>query len=69
MRARNCFNTDGRLVWNRAHRKSFNRLLREFDLRGPGKVFMAEYAKYVAHKNEKLGSAGSLSDIRAKLKK
>jgi len=61
--------TDGRLVWTRVHREYFQEKPEEFDLRGPGKVFMAEYAKYVAHKNEKLGSAGSLSDIRAKLKK
>jgi fructose-bisphosphate aldolase class II len=25
---------------------------------------MAEYAKFIAHKNEKLGSAGQLDDIR-----
>ncbi len=28
---------------------------------------MAEYAKMIAHKNEKLGSAGQLDDVRSKL--
>ncbi|MBV9468232.1 MAG: ketose-bisphosphate aldolase [Abitibacteriaceae bacterium] len=61
--------TDGRLVWTRVHREYFNQKPEEFDLRGPGKIFMAEYAKFIAHKNEKLGSAGQLSDIRQKLGK
>jgi hypothetical protein len=30
---------------------------------------MAEYAKYIAHKNQILGSAGQLDSIRASLKK
>jgi hypothetical protein len=29
---------------------------------------MAEYAKFIAHKNEKLGSAGHLDEIRAMVK-
>lgn len=61
--------TDGRLVWTRVHREYFLEKPAEFDLRGPGKIFIAEYAKFIAHKNEKLGSAGQLSDIRAKLSK
>lgn len=61
--------TDGRLVWTRVHREYFLEKPEEFDLRGPGKIFMAEYAKFIAHKNEKLGSAGQLSDIRSKLGK
>lgn len=61
--------TDGRLVWTRVHREYFNEKPEEFDLRGPGKIFVAEYAKFIAHKNEKLGSAGTLSDVRAKLGK
>jgi fructose-bisphosphate aldolase class II len=28
---------------------------------------MAEYASFIAHKNEKLGSAGRLAEIRAAL--
>jgi fructose-bisphosphate aldolase class II len=61
--------TDGRLVWTRVHREFFRDKPEDFDLRGPGKIFMAEYAKFIAHKNEKLGSAGQLADIRTKLGK
>jgi fructose-bisphosphate aldolase class II len=61
--------TDGRLVWTRVHREYFNEKPEEFDLRGPGKIFMAEYAAFIARKNEKLGSAGQLSDVRRKLGK
>ena len=38
-----------------------------FDFRPPGKVFMQAYADFIAHKNEKLGSAGQLDTIRASL--
>jgi fructose-bisphosphate aldolase class II len=61
--------TDGRLVWTRVHREYFNQKPEEFDLRGPGKIFMAEYAKFIARKNEKLGSAGTLEEVRAALSK
>jgi fructose-bisphosphate aldolase class II len=61
--------TDGRLVWTRVHREFFRDKPEEFDLRGPGKIFMAEYAKFIAHKNEKLGSAGSLPEVREELSK
>jgi fructose-bisphosphate aldolase class II len=61
--------TDGRLVWTRVHREFFRDKPEEFDLRGPGKIFMAEYAKFIAHKNEKLGSAGQLPEVREKLSK
>ena len=56
--------TDGRLVWTRVHREFFRDYPEKFDLRDPGKVFIAEYAKFIAHKNEKLGSAGSLDEVR-----
>lgn len=59
--------TDGRLVWCRVHRESFRDNPDVFDLRPAGKVFMAEYAKYIAHKNEVLGSAGQLEAVRASL--
>lgn len=59
--------TDGRLVWTRVHREFFLQKPEEFDLRPAGKIFMAEYAKFIAHKNEKLGSAGTLPDIRKAL--
>ena len=61
--------TDGRLVWTRVHREFFLQHPEEFDLRTPGKIFIKEYAKFIENKNEKLGSAGQLSDIRAKLGK
>ena len=56
--------TDGRLVWCRVHRELFRDQPEVFDLRPPGKIFMAEYAKYIAHKNEMLGSAGQLDAVR-----
>lgn len=56
--------TDGRLVWTRVHREFFLEKPENFDLRPPGKVFMAEYAKFIAAKNVYLGSAGQLEDFR-----
>jgi fructose-bisphosphate aldolase class II len=59
--------TDGRLVWTRVHREYFRDQPAKFDFRDPGKVFVAEYANFIAHKNEKLGSAGHLEEIRKAL--
>ena len=59
--------TDGRLVWTRVHREYFKENPENFDLRPPGKIFMAEYAKFIAGKNEKLGSAGQLADVKKHL--
>jgi len=59
--------TDGRLVWTRVHREFFRDTPEKFDLRDPGTVFMAAYATFIAHKNEKLGSAGRLPGVRALL--
>lgn len=56
--------TDGRLVWTRVHREFFQEKTSEFDLRPPGKIFMAEYAKFIASRNVLLGSAGQLDDVR-----
>ncbi len=56
--------TDGRLVWTRVHREFFRDKPDQFDLRPPGKIFMAEYAKFIAAKNVKLGSAGQLEEVR-----
>ena len=56
--------TDGRLVWTRVHRELFRDHPEVFDLRKPGKIFIKEYAKFIAHKNEKLGSAGQLDEVR-----
>jgi fructose-bisphosphate aldolase, class II len=61
--------TDGRLVWTRVHREFFRDFPEKFDLRDPGKVFMSEYAKFIAHKNEKLGSAGQIDAVRKMLVK
>jgi fructose-bisphosphate aldolase class II len=60
--------TDGRLVWTRVHREFFRDFPAKFDLRDPGKVFMGEYAKFIADKNQKLGSAGQLMSVRETLK-
>ena len=59
--------TDGRLVWTRVHREFFRDHPDQFDFRPPGKIFVEEYAKFIAHKNEKLGSAGTLGAVRAGL--
>jgi fructose-bisphosphate aldolase class II len=59
--------TDGRLVWTRVHREFFRDHPEQFDFRPPGKIFVEEYAKFIAHKNEKLGSANQLDAIRATL--
>jgi len=56
--------TDGRLVWTRVHREMFRDHPEIFDLRKPGKEFMAAYAKFIAEKNEYLGSAGHLHEVR-----
>jgi fructose-bisphosphate aldolase class II len=56
--------TDGRLVWTRVHREHFRDKPDDFDLRPPGKTFMAEYAKFIASRNELLGSAGQLESAR-----
>jgi fructose-bisphosphate aldolase class II len=61
--------TDGRLVWTRVHREYFRDYPEKFDFRDPGKIFVQEYANFIAHKNEKLGSAGKLDEVRASLKK
>lgn len=56
--------TDGRLVWTRVHREYFLEHPEVFDFRPIGKVFMAEYAKFIAEKNIYLGSAGQLEAVR-----
>ena len=61
--------TDGRLVWARVHREYFRDHPEVFDFRPMGKVYMAEYAKFIASRNELLGSAGHLEDVRAAVSK
>jgi len=59
--------TDGRLVWTRVHREFFRDHPEQFDLRPVGKIFMQEYANFIANKNKKLGSAGQLDIVRTSL--
>lgn len=59
--------TDGRLVWTRVHREYFNAYPENFDFRPIGKIFMAEYAKFIAEKNTYLNSAGELDNVRRML--
>ncbi|MBE2179318.1 MAG: ketose-bisphosphate aldolase [Chthoniobacterales bacterium] len=59
--------TDGRLIWTRVHREFFRDKPSEFDFRPPGKIFVEEYAKFIAHKNKMLGSAGELPAVRREL--
>jgi fructose-bisphosphate aldolase class II len=61
--------TDGRLVWTRVHREFFRDKPSEFDFRPPGKIFMDEYATFIASRNDKLGSSGQLADLRKSLGK
>ncbi len=57
--------TDGRLVWCGVYRETFRDKPADFDPRTPGKPFMAAYAQYITHKNQMLGSAGQLENVRA----
>jgi fructose-bisphosphate aldolase class II len=59
--------TDARLVWTRVHREYFRDHPEVFDFRKPGHVYMDEYAKFIAGRNELLGSAGHLPEVRAAL--
>ena len=61
--------TDGRLVWTRVHREFFRDQPDKFDFRPVGKIFMDEYAKFISSRNELLGSAGRLDEVRAALSK
>jgi fructose-bisphosphate aldolase class II len=61
--------TDGRLVWTRVHREYFRDKPADFDFRAPGKLFISEYAKFIASRNELLGSANQLDAVRAHMAK
>src|SRR2546427_8827867 len=61
--------TDGRLVWTRVHREYYRDKPADFDFRTPGKIFIAEYAKFIAGRNELLGSANQLDAVRKHLGK
>ena len=56
--------TDGRLVWTRVHREHFLEHPENFDLRTVGKIFMSEYAKFIAQKNNYLGSNNQIEFVR-----
>jgi fructose-bisphosphate aldolase, class II len=56
--------TDGRLVWTRVHRENFRDIPENFDFRKPGEIFVKEYAAFIVHKSQKLGSAGRLPEVR-----
>jgi fructose-bisphosphate aldolase class II len=56
--------TDGRLVWTRAHREHLRDHPENFDFRKPGEAFIQAYADFVAHKAEKLLSAGTVDAAR-----
>lgn len=56
--------TDGRLVWTRAHREHLREHPENFDFRKPGEAFIQAYADFVEHKARKLLSAGTLSTTR-----
>ena len=60
--------TDGRLVWTRVHREFFRDHPEQFEFRPSVTIFVEEYANFIAHKNEKLGSAGQLDTVRATVK-
>jgi fructose-bisphosphate aldolase class II len=53
--------TDGRLVWTRVHREFFLQKPEDFDLRSPGKIFIGEYAKFIASRSKVLGSENQLA--------
>lgn len=61
--------TDGRLVWTRVHREYFLEHPEGFDLRPVGKIFMAEYAKFIEQKNNYLGSNNQIDAVRKILSK
>jgi fructose-bisphosphate aldolase class II len=61
--------TDGRLVWCRVHREFFRDKPEEFDFRPAGKIFMTEYATFIASRNKYLGSEGQLESATAHAKK
>jgi fructose-bisphosphate aldolase class II len=48
--------TDGRLIWTRVHREFFRDHPAEFDFMAPGRVYMSEFAGYVAAKCRSLGA-------------
>ena len=60
--------SDSRLIWTRVHREYFRDTLNGIDLRDPGKIYMRDYADFIAHKNEVFGSANKVDLVRAVVK-
>jgi len=60
--------TDGRLVWTRAHREFFRDKPEGFDLRKPGAIFVEAFAKMVEERSRHLKSYGQLDELRAAVK-
>lgn len=58
--------TDGRLIWTRVHREFFRERPAEFDFMAPGRIYMNEFANYVAAKCQSLGAAGQAAAFRSK---
>ncbi|MEW6158435.1 MAG: class II fructose-bisphosphate aldolase [Verrucomicrobiota bacterium] len=56
--------TDGRLVWTRVHREFFRDRPKEFDFAAPGRIYMDEFAAFVAAKCQQLGAAGRADSPR-----
>src|SRR5262245_4207746 len=56
--------TDGRLIWTRVHREFFRDKPQDFDFMAPEKIYMEEYAAFVAAKCEKLGAADKADEAR-----
>jgi fructose-bisphosphate aldolase class II len=50
--------TDGRLIWTRVHREFFRDRPGDFDFMAPGRIYMQEYARFVAEKCVVLGASG-----------
>lgn len=53
--------TDGRLIWTRVHREFFRDQPGEFDFMTPGRIYMHDFAEFVAAKCRSLGAAGKAS--------
>tara|TARA_R110000868_G_scaffold233172_1_gene486904 strand:+ start:224 stop:1123 length:900 start_codon:yes stop_codon:yes gene_type:complete len=56
--------TDTRLLWTRVHREFFRDTPELFDPVIPGKIYVAEYEKFMLEKFDLLGATGKVSDIK-----
>ena len=58
--------TDGRLIWTRVHREFFRDRPGEFDFMAPGRIYMKDFAAFVAAKCRSLGAAGNVPTMKSK---